>query len=61
MGFCVEPVEEGLGTPVEMYYGRERYKQYNWRGTYQLSWAGVDLALDAPQSTYAYRIRLEVQ
>ena len=61
LGFCLEPVERGLQTPVEMYYGRERYKQYNWRGTYQLSWSGVDLALDAPQLTYAYRIRLEVR
>ena len=59
--FCVGPLEEGAGQPVQVYYGRERYRQYNWRGTYLLSWAGVDLALDAPLSTYGYRITLEAR
>jgi len=59
--FCIEPLQEGQTSPVRMYYGRERYKQYNWRGTYLLSWAGVDLEVEAPQPTYGYRIRLEAR
>jgi hypothetical protein len=59
--FCVEPIDLDLEPPVRLYYGRERYKQYNWRGMYSLSWAGVDLALQAPQSTYRYRITLEAR
>jgi hypothetical protein len=57
--FCVEPAGNGEEPPAMVYYGRERYNQYNWRGIYYLSWAGVDLALDAPQSAYRYRITLE--
>jgi hypothetical protein len=59
--FCVEPLGEGTQPPAVVYYGRERYNQYNWRGIYYLAWAGVDLALDAPQSNYGYRITLEAQ
>jgi hypothetical protein len=57
--FCIEPIDQDPGSPVWVYYGRERYRQYNWRGAYRLSWAGVDLALEAPRSRYGYRIRLE--
>jgi hypothetical protein len=57
--FCIEPAEEEAQPPAVLYYGRERYNQYNWRGIYVLSWAGMDLALDAPQSAYRYRITLE--
>jgi hypothetical protein len=59
--FCVEPLEEGAAPPVRIYYGRERYKQYNWRGTYHLSWAGIDLEVEAPQPAYGYRISLEAR
>lgn len=54
--FCVEPEE----TPV-MYYGRERYNQRNWRGLYYLSWAGIDIELEAPRQFYRYRIVLEAE
>ncbi|MBN1641590.1 MAG: hypothetical protein JXA09_10165 [Anaerolineae bacterium] len=52
--FCVE-----AQPPATVYYGRERYRQYNWRGTYYLSWSGVDIELEAPRERYAYRITLE--
>ena len=61
LGFCLEPSQAGEASPVRLYYGRERYKQYNWRGTYHLSWAGIDLEVEAPQSLYGYRITLEVR
>jgi hypothetical protein len=54
--FCVEPG----GTPT-VYYGRERYWQRNWRGLYYLSWAGVDVQVQAPRQTYKYRILLEAK
>lgn len=54
--FCVEPEK----TPP-MYYGRERYWQRNWRGLYYLSWAGIDIQIEAPQQTYRYRILLEAE
>jgi hypothetical protein len=56
LGFCVEPER-----PATVYYGRERYNQYNWRGIFYLSWSGVDIELTAPRSVYHYRIVLEVQ
>lgn len=59
--FCVKPHDESQNSQAMVYFGRERYNQYNWRGIYYLAWAGVDLALDAPQSTYRYRIRLEAR
>jgi hypothetical protein len=52
--FCVEP-----GEPTTVYYGRERYNQYNWRGIYTLSWSGIDLEVEGPRQNYAYRIVLE--
>ncbi len=54
--FCVE-----AQPPAKVYYGRERYEQYNWRGIYYLSWAGVDIELTAPRDVYHYRVTLEVQ
>ena len=54
LGFCVEPE-----APAFVYYGRERYNQYNWRGIFYLSWAGIDIELAAPQPIYRYRITLE--
>ena len=54
LGFCVEPEPSTV-----VYFGRERYNQYNWRGIYYLSWSGVDLELQAPQTVYSYRIVLE--
>jgi hypothetical protein len=54
--FCVEAQR-----PATVYYGRERYEQYNWRGIYVLSWAGVDIELAAPHDVYRYRVTLEVQ
>jgi hypothetical protein len=54
LGFCVEPEP-----PAIAYFGRERYNQYNWRGIYYLSWSGIDLELEAPQTVYRYRIVLE--
>jgi hypothetical protein len=54
--FCVEPA----GTPT-VYYGRERYWQYNWRGRYYLSWAGIDVQIEAPSDIYRYRITLEAK
>jgi hypothetical protein len=59
--FCVEPYRESPQPPAVVYYGRERYNQYNWRGIYYLSWSGVDLELEAPQSVYRYRITLEAR
>jgi len=56
LGFCVEPEP-----PTVVYFGRERYNQYNWRGIYYLSWSGIDLELEAPQTLYRYRIVLEAQ
>lgn len=52
--FCVETEEEGL-----RYYGRERYNQYYWIGVYVLSWAGIDLELEAPVAEVEYHILLE--
>jgi hypothetical protein len=54
LGFCVQPTE----SPV-LYYGRERYLQYNWRGIYYLSWSGVDIQVEGPRDTYQYTIQLE--
>jgi hypothetical protein len=54
--FCVEPANASL-----VHYGRERYWQRNWRGLYYLSWAGVDLQIDAPREVHRYRITLEVK
>jgi hypothetical protein len=59
--FCVEPSGESMDAGAVVYFGRERYNQYNWRGIYYLAWAGVDLALDAPLSSYRYRITLEAR
>lgn len=56
LGFCVEPEP-----PAVVYFGRERYNQYNWRGIYYLSWSGIDLELQAPQTVYHYRIVLEAE
>ena len=53
IGFCVEP-----GDGATIYYGRERYLQYNWRGTYYLSWSGIDIELEGPRESYRYRITL---
>jgi hypothetical protein len=54
--FCVE-----AQPPATVYYGRERYNQYNWRGTYYLSWSGVDIEIEGPRLQYAYRITLEAE
>jgi hypothetical protein len=54
--FCVK-----AAPPATIYYGRERYEQYNWRGIYYLSWAGVDIELAAPRDVYRYQVILEVQ
>jgi hypothetical protein len=54
--FCVE-----AQPPATVYYGRERYQQVNWRGTYRLSWAGVDIELPGPRDVYRYRVILAVQ
>jgi hypothetical protein len=51
--FCVETDSE-----TQRYYGRERYNQYYWVGIYVLSWAGIDLELEAPISHFKYRIVL---
>lgn len=56
LSFCVEPQP-----PATLYYGRERYNLYSWRGVYSLSWSGLDLELLAPQTTYRYRIVLEAR
>jgi hypothetical protein len=53
--FCVETEGEG-----SRYYGRERYNQYYWIGVYALSWAGIDLEVEAPADGVAYRIEIEV-
>lgn len=53
--FCVEPQP-----PARLYYGRERYNQYNWRGIYTLAWSGADIEID-PTPIYRYRIFLEAQ
>ena len=52
--FCVETERE-----LPRYYGRERYNQYYWVGVYALSWAGIDLELESPVQSFAYRIALE--
>jgi hypothetical protein len=54
MRFCVETEEPGL-----RYFGRERYYQYYWIGRYSLSWAGIDLELEAPATRFEYEISLE--
>jgi hypothetical protein len=51
LSFCIEVVEA-----AEVYYGRERYNQYNWRGTYYLSWSGIDIAVEGPRQQYHYRV-----
>ena len=51
--FCVEP---SGGTMV--YVGRERYLQYNWRGVFYLSWAGIDLSVSPSHDRLAYRVTL---
>jgi hypothetical protein len=56
MTFCVEPT-----APAAVYYGRERYNQYNWRGIYYLSWSGIDIEVSSPQAVYRYRVLLETQ
>lgn len=53
LAFCIEPRPEGT-----MYFGRERYLQYNWRGFYYLSWSGVDIEVKGPRPLYRYRIIL---
>ena len=52
--FCVDTEEE-----IQRYYGRERYLQYYPVGIYALSWAGIDLELEPPTSSYQYNVRLE--
>lgn len=52
--WCVETEE-----PIPRYYGRERYNQYYWVGVYRLSWAGIDLELEAPLNRFEYRITVE--
>jgi hypothetical protein len=52
--FCVETDSE-----TQRYYGRERYNQYYWVGVYVLSWAGIDLEVEAPASHFKYRIVLD--
>jgi hypothetical protein len=52
--FCVETDDE-----IQRYYGRERYNQFYWIGVYVLSWAGIDLEVEAPASHFTYRIVLE--
>jgi hypothetical protein len=52
--FCVETEGE-----LPRYYGRERYNQYYLVGVYALSWAGIDLELEAPSSHFDYRVLLE--
>lgn len=54
--FCVETEEN-----VPRYYGRERYYQFYWIGVYALSWAGIDLEIEAPTPRLTYRIVLERQ
>jgi hypothetical protein len=54
--FCVEPEERPI-----LYFGRERYWQYNWRGVYYLSWSGIDIELEGPRESYRYRIVLEAR
>jgi hypothetical protein len=51
--FCLEP-----GSADAIYFGRERYFQYNWRGIYYLSWAGVDVVVDGPRDSLGYRVVL---
>lgn len=52
--FCIETQE-----PVQKYYGRERYNQFYWVGMYVLSWAGLDLELEAPRDRFQYYIEVE--
>jgi hypothetical protein len=47
---------EGEG---KRYYGRERYRQYYWVGVYVLSWAGIDLEVEAPAEQVMYRVVVE--
>jgi len=54
LSFCVEAPSGQPG-----FVGRERYRQFNWLGFYALSWSGVDIAVDAPQETYTYTIRIQ--
>jgi hypothetical protein len=58
LSFCVQ-VEEPVNLAV--YYGRERYNQYNWRGIYYLAWSGVDIEIGGSRPSYRYRIVLEAQ
>lgn len=52
--FCVDATPGQPG-----FVGRERYRQYNWLGFYNLSWSGIDIAVDAPLDAYSYTIRIE--
>lgn len=54
--FCIEPEEKPI-----LYFGRERYWQYNWRGVYYLSWSGIDIEVEGPREAYRYRIVLEAR
>jgi hypothetical protein len=54
--FCVE-----TDGPAARYYGRERYCQYYFLGFYVLSWAGIDLEIDAPHQQFEYQVTLERQ
>jgi len=55
LSFCV-----AADLPARLYYGREHRRLYNWRGVSSLSWSGIDLELQASESTYEYRITLTV-
>jgi hypothetical protein len=52
--FCVETREPG-----QKYYGRERYNQFYWVGMYALSWAGIDLELQAPPDSFEYWLDIQ--
>jgi hypothetical protein len=52
--FCVETRE-----PVPRYYGRERYNQFYWVGMYALSWAGIDLELQAPLESFEFWLDIQ--
>lgn len=40
------------------YVGRERYTQYHWIGTYQLSWSGIDLHLEPDDTLVDYIVTI---
>ncbi len=54
--FCVAPAEE-----MPIYWGRERYSQRNWRGTFDLAWSGLDLEVAGPRPSVRYRLTLAVE